>query len=180
MRHGLAREKSRLDAMSVEVNGSLPYRRAVGIMVLNREGQVLVARRIDMPSEAWQMPQGGIDRGETPVEAARRELCEEIGTCNGEFLGESRNWYDYDLPPDLATRLWRGRYRGQTQKWFAFRFAGADSEIDLETERPEFLAWKWVAAEEVPRLIVPFKRDIYTRILAEFAPFLPPMRGAAS
>jgi putative (di)nucleoside polyphosphate hydrolase len=159
--------------MTEQANLNLPYRRAVGIMVLNREGQVLVAKRIDTPGEAWQMPQGGIDRGETPIEAARRELCEEIGTCNGEFLGESRDWYSYDLPRELAAKLWRGRYRGQTQKWFAFRFAGLDSEINLETENPEFLAWRWAPAEEVPRVIVPFKRDIYTRILAEFAPFLP-------
>jgi len=141
-------------------------------MVLNRDGLVLVARRIDMPSEAWQMPQGGIDGRESPIEAARRELCEEIGTCNGEFLGESRDWYSYDLPAELAGKLWRGRFRGQTQKWFAFRFAGDDSEINLETETPEFLAWKWVEPDEVPRLIVPFKRDIYAAILTEFAPFL--------
>ncbi|BBK39156.1 RNA pyrophosphohydrolase [Allostella sp. ATCC 35155] len=150
----------------------LPYRRGVGVMVLNRDGQVLVARRIDMPSEAWQMPQGGIDAGESPIEAAQRELCEEIGTCNGEFLGESRDWYSYDLPAELAGKLWRGRFRGQTQKWFAFRFAGSDAEINLETETPEFLAWKWVEPDEVPRLIVPFKRDIYTAILTEFTPFL--------
>ena len=150
----------------------LPYRRGVGVMVLNRDGLVLVARRIDMPSEAWQMPQGGIDGRESPIEAARRELCEEIGTCNGEFLGESRDWYSYDLPAELAGKLWRGRFRGQTQKWFAFRFAGDDSEINLETETPEFLAWKWVEPDEVPRLIVPFKRDIYAAILTEFAPFL--------
>jgi putative (di)nucleoside polyphosphate hydrolase len=159
--------------MTREIGTGLPYRRAVGIMVLNPEGRVLVAQRIDMPSDAWQMPQGGIDRGETPIEAAKRELCEEIGTCNGEFLGESRDWYSYDLPAELAGKLWRGRFRGQTQKWFAFRFAGDDSEINLETETPEFLAWKWVDAIEVPRLIVPFKRDIYTAILSEFAPYLP-------
>ncbi|BBK40620.1 RNA pyrophosphohydrolase [Allostella vacuolata] len=161
-----------LAEMSRDRSTSPLYRRAVGIMVLNREGLVLVARRIDMPSEAWQMPQGGIDRGESPIEAAHRELGEEIGTTNGQFLGESRGWYSYDLPPELAGKLWRGRYRGQTQKWFAFRFAGADSEINLETENPEFLEWKWVEAAEVPRLIVPFKRDIYLAVIAEFAPFL--------
>ncbi|WP_374440509.1 RNA pyrophosphohydrolase [Stella sp.] len=157
--------------MTPDARTSLPYRRGVGIMVLNRDGRVLVAQRIDMPSEAWQMPQGGIDKGESPIEAARRELCEEIGTCNGDFLGESRDWYKYDLPAELAGRLWRGRFRGQTQKWFAFRFAGDDSEINLETETPEFLAWKWVEPVEVPQLIVPFKRDIYAAILEEFAPY---------
>ncbi|MCC7273032.1 MAG: RNA pyrophosphohydrolase [Alphaproteobacteria bacterium] len=160
--------------MAKPANGSLPYRRGVGIMVLNRDGRILVARRIDMPSEAWQMPQGGIDRGETPIEAARRELLEEIGTANGEFVGESRDWYSYDLPPDLAGRLWRGRFRGQTQKWFAFRFAGDDREINLETEKPEFLAWKWAPADDVPRLIVPFKRDIYAAIVSEFSSYIVP------
>ena len=159
--------------MSKKTDLPKAYREGVGLMLLNPRREVFVAQRLDMPSDAWQMPQGGIDRGETPIEAAKRELCEEIGTCNGEFLGESRDWYSYDLPAELAGKLWRGRFRGQTQKWFAFRFAGDDSEINLETETPEFLAWKWVDAIEVPRLIVPFKRDIYTAILSEFAPYLP-------
>lgn len=158
--------------MTSEATRPLPYRRGVGIMVLNRDGQVFVARRIDMQAEAWQMPQGGIDRGESPIQAARRELREEIGTDRGDFVGETRGWYSYDLPAELVGRLWRGRFRGQTQKWFAFRFDGEDSEINLETERPEFGAWRWAAPDDVPRLIVPFKREIYAAVMAEFAPLL--------
>ncbi|MGE0725932.1 MAG: RNA pyrophosphohydrolase [Alphaproteobacteria bacterium] len=158
--------------MTSKARHPLPYRRGVGIMVLNQDGQVFVARRIDMQAEAWQMPQGGIDRGESPAEAARRELREEIGTDRGRFVGESAGWYSYDLPDELVGRLWRGRYRGQTQKWFAFRFEGDDREINLETEKPEFRDWRWVEPDDVPRLIVPFKRDIYTAVMREFAPLL--------
>lgn len=146
----------------------LPYRPGVGIMLLNAAGRVFVAQRIDMPSEAWQMPQGGIDRGETPLEAARRELHEETGTDKAEPIAESRTWLRYDLPPDLVPRIWGGRFRGQTQKWFAFRFLGEDADIDIETETPEFSNWKWAAVEELPGLIVPFKRQLYRCLLEEF------------
>ena len=149
---------------------ALPYRRGVGVMLLNRDGRVLVARRIDTPGEAWQMPQGGIDPGETPRQAALRELREEIGTDKVAFLAESRGWLRYDLPPDLIPRLWGGRYRGQEQKWFALRFLGRDEDIRLDTDRPEFRAWKWVPVEALPGLIVPFKRRLYEQVMAEFAP----------
>jgi putative (di)nucleoside polyphosphate hydrolase len=149
--------------------GKLGYRSAVGVMLLSRAGEVLVARRIDMPMmPAWQMPQGGIDPGETPVQAALRELKEEIGTDKAEILGESRVWLKYDLPAELASGIWGGRYRGQQQKWFAMRFTGNDTDIDLGTDHPEFDAWKWIQPEQLPEVIVPFKRQLYIDILAEF------------
>lgn len=138
-------------------------------MLLNRLGQVLVARRTDMRAmPAWQMPQGGIDPGETPRQAALRELAEEIGTCNAEIIAESREWMIYDLPVELARSRWSGRYRGQRQKWFAMRFAGSDADIDVATKHPEFDAWRWVAPEQLPELIVSFKRQLYIDILTEF------------
>ena len=149
--------------------GKLGYRSAVGIMLLNRAGEVFVARRLDMPMlPAWQMPQGGIDKGETPLQAALRELKEEIGTNKAKILGESRMWLKYDLPVELTGGVWGGRYRGQRQKWFAMRFTGADRDIDLATDHPEFDAWKWIRPERLPQIIVPFKRQLYIDILAEF------------
>src|SRR5215472_2205619 len=149
--------------------GKSGYRPAVGVMLLNRAGQVFVARRIDMPTTAaWQMPQGGIDPGETPRQAAFRELREEIGTDKAEILGESRVWLKYDLPVELARGVWGGRYRGQRQKWFAMCFTGDDADIDLATDHPEFNAWKWVSPERLPDVIVSFKRQLYFDILAEF------------
>ena len=145
------------------------YRAAVGIMLLNSRREVFVARRRDMPTmPAWQMPQGGIDPGETPRQAALRELSEEIGTAKAEIIGESRGWLRYDLPIELAGNLWGGRYRGQSQKWFVMRFTGRDSDINLATEHPEFDAWQWIAPFRLPELIVPFKRRLYIDILAEF------------
>lgn len=138
-------------------------------MLVNRAGLVFVARRIDTTEEAWQMPQGGIDAGETPAEAALRELEEETGTGKAEIIAESRGWLTYDLPEPLRDRVWRGRYRGQKQKWFLCRFTGDDSDIDLDRgAHPEFSAWRWVEPEALPRLIVPFKRGLYRAVLAEF------------
>jgi len=138
-------------------------------MLQNRQREVLVGRRLDMPmSPAWQMPQGGIDLGETPRQAALRELKEEIGTDKAEIVAESRVWLKYDLPVELAGGMWGGRYRGQQQKWFVMRFTGSDDDINLATEHPEFDAWQWVASEQLPNLIVPFKRQLYIDILAEF------------
>jgi putative (di)nucleoside polyphosphate hydrolase len=149
------------------------YRPGVGIMLLNRKGNVFAGRRIDMPAglAAWQMPQGGIDPGETPRQAALRELKEEVGTDKAEILAESAVWHHYDLPPEIAVRMWRGRYRGQRQKWFAMRFLGSDADIDPATEHPEFDAWEWVEPARLPDLIVPFKRQIYLNVLAEFREF---------
>src|SRR6185437_84550 len=146
----------------------LPYRPCVGIMLINNEGNVFVGRRIDQTVEGWQMPQGGIDDGETPEQAALRELEEEIGTNNAKILREMDEWLAYDLPPHLLGVALQGKYRGQRQKWIAMRFEGDDSEIDIQTEEPEFAAWKWLAIEALPRLVVPFKSDTYSKVLTAF------------
>ena len=153
-----------------------PYRPGVGIMLLNAASDVFVGQRIDNPADAWQMPQGGIDSGEDPQAAAWREMKEETGTDKAELLAESRGWLNYDLPLDLADRIWKGRFRGQRQKWFAFRFHGDDDDIRIDTEHPEFRAWRWAAMRELPTLIVPFKRKLYADLLREFAVLLPPVQ----
>jgi putative (di)nucleoside polyphosphate hydrolase len=147
------------------------YRRGVGIMLLDRLNRIFVARRIDTP-EAWQMPQGGIDDGESPRAAALRELEEEIGTAKAEIIAESAQWLRYEVPAEIRTKAWGGRYRGQAQKWFAMRFTGSDADIDLTRHHPEFDAWKWLAPRDLTALIVPFKRQLYTDILAEFRALL--------
>lgn len=144
------------------------YRPCVGIMLLNAEGRVFVGQRADMSHPAWQMPQGGIDPGETPLQAALRELREEVGTDRVELLAESRVWRSYDLPPALAARMWNGRWRGQTQRWFAFRFLGSDADIDIDQPHREFSAWRWADPEDLVRSIVPFKRDVYLSVVDEF------------
>lgn len=141
-------------------------------MLTNAAGQVLVAQRIDNPGAAWQMPQGGVDDGEDPRAAAMRELKEEIGTANAVIIAEIRDWLFYDLPSDLAPRLWGGRFLGQRQKWYLLRFMGEDREIDIATKHPEFSRWMWTEPERLPELIVPFKRPLYEAILAEFLPIL--------
>ena len=146
---------------------SLPYRPCVGVMLLNDRGQVFVAKRCDS-KDAWQMPQGGIDEGESVREAALRELKEEIGTDRADILGESTEKLRYDLPDHLLGKVWKGRWRGQEQVWIVARFTGRDEDIDLATEHPEFDAWKWVDADDLPHLIVPFKRPVYEAVLAEF------------
>jgi putative (di)nucleoside polyphosphate hydrolase len=144
------------------------YRAGVGVMLLDARNRVFVGRRIDTSGDNWQMPQGGIDRGESPRAAALRELKEETGTDKAEFLAESAQWLRYEVPQRVARRAWNGRYRGQVQKWFAMRFTGADSDIDVATAHPEFNAWKWVPAVDLTTLIVPFKRQLYRDVLAEF------------
>jgi putative (di)nucleoside polyphosphate hydrolase len=150
------------------------YRPAVGIMLVNPAGLAFIGRRIDMPAglAAWQMPQGGIDPGESPREAAFRELKEEVGTDKAEILAETQGWLHYDLPTDIASRMWSGRWRGQRQKWFLMRFTGTDADINPATEHPEFDAWEWVEPHRLPELIVPFKRQLYRELLAEFRPHL--------
>jgi putative (di)nucleoside polyphosphate hydrolase len=146
---------------------SLPYRPCVGIMLVNPRGLVWVGRRRDTPG-AWQMPQGGIDADETPIVAARRELREEVGTDKASPIAESKVWRTYDLPPELLGKALGGRYRGQTQKWFAFRFEGVDGDFDIARGEPEFEAWQWVRPDELSDLIVPFKRKIYVDVVEEF------------
>jgi len=147
----------------------LPYRPCVGIMLFDPRGRVFVGRRIDTPG-AWQMPQGGVDDGERPEDAALRELAEEIGTAKATIEAGTREWLDYDLPDHLIGKLWGGRWRGQRQKWFACRFLGDDADIRLDTEHPEFDAWRWVEMEELTALIVPFKRAIYAAVVGELGP----------
>ena len=147
---------------------ALPYRPGVGIMLLNNQRKIFVGKRIDQLSEAWQMPQGGIDEGETPLESARRELKEETGTDKAELLKESRDWLTYDLPQELIPKIWGGKFRGQRQKWFAMRFTGTDGDINIKTPHPEFREWQWVTMERLPDLIVPFKRSLYQAVIEEF------------
>jgi putative (di)nucleoside polyphosphate hydrolase len=144
------------------------YRSGVGIMLLNACNEVFVGQRVRSPSGAWQMPQGGIDADEEPRAAALRELREEIGTDNVEVLAESRGWLRYDLPVDVAGKAWDGRWRGQQQKWFAMRFLGADADINVATEHPEFSAWRWVPTDRLSELIVSFKRQVYLDVLQQF------------
>ena len=149
----------------------LPYRPCVGIMLINRERQVLVGERRDMPG-AWQMPQGGIDAGETIRQAAIRELREETGVTSVAFLAESATWLRYDLPAHLVGRVWRGRYRGQQQKWVALAFNGHDDEIDLHGDHGEFERWQWSSPDKLISDIVDFKRDVYRQVVEEFAELL--------
>ena len=146
----------------------LPYRPGVGMMVLNHENLVFVGKRIDMISEAWQMPQGGVDAGESPEAAALRELKEETNISSVTILGKTASPLRYDLPDALIPKIWKGRYRGQEQHWFALRFMGDTSEINLQAHEPELSEYRWVAMEELPDIIVPFKRDLYAQLVEEF------------
>ncbi len=141
------------------------YRPCAGIALLNKDNHLFMGKRLDSSAEAWQMPQGGIDDGETPEQALWREMMEEIGTTHGQLEYTIPDWLYYDLPDALQGRLWGGAYKGQRQKWFIVRFTGHDSDINITTPHPEFISWQWVAPEQVMDLIVPFKRDVYTIVL---------------
>ncbi|WP_395665599.1 RNA pyrophosphohydrolase [Methylocella sp.] len=170
------------------------YRPCVGIMLLNREGRVFVGRRrakksLDVPriGHEWQMPQGGIDSGEGPLQAAVRELREETNVVSVSLLAESPDWLSYDLPEEFSRRSWKGRFQGQRQKWFAFRFEGDDAEINIDAPaggcRPEFDAWRWAGIDELVGLIIPFKRPVYEKVVETFLPLAAPgeaVRGGAT
>jgi putative (di)nucleoside polyphosphate hydrolase len=158
----------------------LPYRPCVGVVAFNRDGLVFIGRRIDGPehidqTHAWQMPQGGIDEGEEPWQAATRELLEETNIRSVERIGEIAEWLTYDIPREIVGQAWKGKYRGQRQKWFAVRFTGPDGEIDVAhpggAHQPEFSGWRWERLQNVPELVIPFKRAVYDRVAAEFRQF---------
>lgn len=155
--------------MNSSAADDLVYRSGVGMMMVNDDGLIFVADRSDVSRSAWQMPQGGIDDGETPSAAALRELAEEVGTDKLELIAETRNWLAYDFPADIKKQAWKGRYRGQRQKWFLFRFTGTDDDIDLDAHNREFDSWKWIEPETVLELIVPFKRRLYEDVLNSFS-----------
>ncbi|KQN83762.1 RNA pyrophosphohydrolase [Sphingomonas sp. Leaf67] len=153
---------------------TLPYRPCAGVMLLNRDGRVFVGQRLDSTLEAWQMPQGGIDEGEEPVDAAVRELREETGVLPDKvrLIAEAPGEFLYDLPDDMIGRIWKGKWRGQRQRWFLFAFEGEDADIDIETPEPEFRAWRWAEPADLPTMIVPFKKTLYEQVLAAFADHL--------
>ncbi len=156
----------------------LPYRASVGLMILNSKLEVFVGRRIDSKTEAWQMPQGGIDEGETPEIAVLREMKEEVGTNNAEILATTKEWYHYDIPNYLVNKLWNGKYRGQRQKWFLLNYLGNDGEININnSQHREFTDWKWVKIEELPQIIVPFKKNLYIAVIEEFRDILIKLKG---
>lgn len=156
--------------MTPEEIAKLPYRPCVGLMLMNGEGKIFVGQRNDRHADAWQMPQGGVDKGEDPRDAALRELWEETGVTADlvALVAETDGWLPYDLPHDIVPVIWKGRYRGQEQKWYLFRFTGQDSQINIATEHPEFTRWKWQDPDQLVAEIVPFKREVYEQVIAAF------------
>lgn len=157
-------------ALTADQIAALPYRRCVGVVLVNPAGRVFAGQRIDNPGPAWQMPQGGIDDGEKPRQAALRELREETGILPEavEILDRTQGWLSYDLPVDLVPRIWKGRYRGQEQRWFLMRFLGDDSLVNIATDHAEFSRWAWMSPDELIDHIVPFKQHIYRSVFAAF------------
>ncbi|WP_170391258.1 RNA pyrophosphohydrolase [Ruegeria arenilitoris] len=160
--------------MTPEQIAKLPYRPCVGLMLMNDQGQIFVGQRNDRFEDAWQMPQGGVDEGETPRAAALRELQEEIGVTPDlvEIVAETDDWLPYDLPHDIVPKIWKGRFRGQEQKWFLLRFLGEDDQINIQTDHPEFTRWKWQDPDRLIAEIVPFKREVYERVMDAFRGYL--------
>jgi putative (di)nucleoside polyphosphate hydrolase len=160
--------------MTPEEIAKLPYRQCVGVMLVNAAGQVFVGQRIDNEVPAWQMPQGGIDKGESVTEAALRELWEETGVTADKVRveAETTSWLTYDLPQEMVPRIWKGRYRGQEQKWVLMRFLGRDGDVNIATDHPEFSEWRWLPPSDLEANIVPFKRAVYSRVLDEFGALL--------
>lgn len=156
------------------MSDSMPpvYRKGVGIILLNQAGQVFAGARCDMPDMHWQLPQGGIDDGETPPDALMRELKEEIGTDSAKILCESQGWYHYDFPPELAKRCWHGQYAGQMQKWYCLSFLGIDQDINIATQHPEFKDWQWMNFRDLIQKTVLFKRALYQSLAKEFSQYL--------
>ena len=148
-------------------NHQLPMRTGVGIIVLNNNNQVFVGKRKDNPGDKWQMPQGGVDKGEDFITAMRRELIEETSIKNIKILKEIQNMYQYELPNNLVGIIWKGKFRGQRQKWFITKFLGKDDEINLDTQHPEFIDWKWIDPKDLPEVIVDFKKKLYLNLLKE-------------
>ena len=150
----------------------LPMRLGVGIILLNKDNEVFVGKRKDNPIDKWQMPQGGIDNNEKPLDAMRRELEEETSVTNIKILKEVNSWLEYELPPHLLGKIWKGKYRGQTQKWFIVRFIGNDKEINLKTKKPEFIEWRWISHKLLTEVIVDFKKNVYKKLEVEISDFI--------
>ena len=150
----------------------LPLRLGVGAVVLNKKNQVFVGKRKDNPIDKWQMPQGGVNTGENLIDAMKRELHEETSIQNIKILNEIDGWFEYELPKNLLGKIWKGRYRGQKQKWFVVKFLGNDTEINLQTDKPEFIEWRWLDIENLPNVIVDFKRKVYEQLLPKIRNFI--------
>ena len=150
----------------------LPLRIGVGAIVLNKKNQVFVGKRKDNPIDKWQMPQGGVNTGENLIDAMKRELHEETSIQNIKILNEIDGWFEYELPKNLLGKIWKGRYRGQKQKWFVVKFLGNDGEINLQTDKPEFIEWRWLDIENLPNVIVDFKKKVYEKLLPKIRNFI--------
>ncbi len=154
------------------INNKLPLRKGVGVIVLNKNNLVFVGKRKDNPVNKWQMPQGGVNKDEDLIAAMKRELDEETSIKNIEILKELEGWFEYELPKNLLGIIWKGKYRGQKQKWFIVKFIGQESEINLKTKYPEFIEWKWINMDELPKVIVDFKKNVYEKLLVKLKEFI--------
>ena len=150
----------------------IPLRIGVGIALLNDSNEVFVGKRIDNPEDFWQMPQGGVDKNENFLDAAKRELEEETGIKNVKLIKEIEGWIIYDLPKNLLGKIWKGKYRGQKQKWFIMKFLGSNNEININTKEPEFLDWKWIKPSKLPEVVINFKINIYKKISKKLSAFI--------